>query len=267
MLKWCWDYLQNEYEIKVVFSNTGKESEGTLSFVKQCSDKWNIPVVWVEPTHKDENGNWHSKKGWKVKHRIVTFESASRKGEPSEEMISVLGIPTTNAPFCSDQLKRKAIESYLKSVGWKKYWKALGIRIDEIDRVNSNYKAKRILYPFITLKPTRKNEVLDWFKEQDFDLKINPDLGNCDNCWKKDILRLVRNARNYPETFGWWQDMTDKYGNLNPRNSELKPPFNFFRGNLSPKDIFKLSRLPDNKISRLASKEKLDGCSESCEAF
>jgi len=266
MLYWCWHNLQDEYEMKVVFANTGKEQEGTLLFVQQCSEKWNIPITWVESTHKD-NGSLHSKRGWKVKHKIVDFNTASRNGEPFEEMISVLGIPTTNAPFCSDQLKRKAIENYMKSIGWKKYWKAIGIRIDEIDRVNPKFKEKRILYPLILLNPNRKDKIITWFKIQDFDLEIDPDLGNCDNCWKKDILRLVRNARNYPKTYNWWQKMTDEYGYLNPRNSILKPPFNFYRGNLSPKDIFKLSKLPDEMISKLATKEKLDGCSESCEAF
>lgn len=267
MLWWCWNNLQDKYDMVVVFANTGKEHEGTLYFAKQCSEKWNIPIIWVEPTHKDENGKWHSKKGWMVKHKIVNFETAARKGEPFEEMISVLGIPSTNTPFCSDQLKRKAIESYLKSIGWKKYWKAIGIRIDEIDRVNPKWKIKRILYPFVSIKPTRKPEVFSWFKAQDFDLDINPDLGNCDNCWKKDMPRLVRNARNEPKTFEWWQEMTDKYGYLNPRNSKLKPPFNFFRGNLSPKDIFKLALLPDKIINKKTRNEKLNGCSESCEAF
>lgn len=267
MLHWCWNNLQSQYDMKVVFANTGKEQEGTLKFVQQCSIEWNIPIVWVEATHKDIKGIWHSKKGWRVKHRIASFNTASRKGEPFEEMISVLGIPTTNAPFCSDQLKRKAIESYLKSIGWRKYWKAIGIRVDEIDRINPSYKKKRIIYPLVSNIPTRKDEVLSWFNAQPFNLNIDADLGNCDNCWKKDILRLVRNARNYPETFNWWQDMSDKYGNLNPRKSLLDPPFNFYRGNLSPKDIFKLSKFPTSKISNMAKKERLDGCSESCEIY
>lgn len=144
MTKWCLDNLGDRYEMIVVFANTGKEVEGTLEFVLQCSENWNTPIIWVEATHKDASGVWYSKKGWKVKHKVVTFETASREGEPFEEMISIAGIPTTKAPFCSDQLKRKAIESYMKSIGWKKYYKAIGIRVDEIDRVNPKYKEKEL---------------------------------------------------------------------------------------------------------------------------
>lgn len=267
MMLYCLKKLSDKYEIICVFANTGKEKEGTLKFVNDCAIRFKTKIIWVEAKHRDENGNPYSRKGWKVKHKVVNFETASRNGEPFEEMISVLGIPSTNAPFCSDQLKRKPIESYLKRIGWRNYYKAIGIRCDEIDRVNPHFLVKRIIYPFVSLWPKTKPEIMDEGHDLGLVIDIHPDDGNCDECWKKDMKRLCRNARRDPEGFFWWKDMTLKYGYFNPRKTELLPPFNFFRGNKSVDDIFELAEKSELKISQVAETEKLDGCSESCEAF
>ncbi len=269
MLKWCWDNLQEQYDMKVVFANTGKEAEGTLEFVFNCEYYWGIPITWVESRCKDDEGYPYSEKGWQVKHKVVDFLTASRKGEPFEEMISMLGIPSTNAPFCSYQLKKYAIESYLESIGWDNYYVAIGIRIDEIDRMSEHWKRDRLIYPLISLIPTRKFDVLYWWNQQEFNLQIHPYEGNCDNCWKKDMKKLCHNARRNPKSFDWWKDMQTKYGNLMPRESKikLKPPFNFFRGNKSVKDIFELAQLEDTQLELFAEDNSLNGCSETCEAW
>jgi hypothetical protein len=258
---------RENYEIKIVFANTGKEQEGTLQFVNECAIRWGIEIVWVEAVHLDENRKPFSGKGWSVRHKVVDFTTASRKGEPFEEMISILGIPSTNAPFCSPQLKKSAIESYLKSIGWDDFYKAIGIRVDEIDRINENFRANKIIYPLVNPNPTLKRDVILWWQKQPFDLKIDSDLGNCDGCWKKDMKRLIRISKKTPEVFDWWQDMTDKYGMMNPRDTDLKPPFNFYRGNMSPKEIFKLSKWEADQLDMFIEGEKLNGCSESCEAY
>ena len=186
-------------------------------------------------------------------------------------MCKILGIPTTNAPFCSDQLKRKPIESYLKSIGWKtsSFYKAIGIRADEIDRINQHFRKKKILYVLVNENPKTSLEIMTWWLENNFDLDINADDGNCDNCWKKDLLRLCRRARTKPKSFEWWKNVTDKYGQEPKRPSQKKliPPFNFYRGNLSPEDILKISKYPDKEINKIAKNWKLDGCSETCEAY
>lgn len=270
MLWWifnCWEDRHN-WEIVVVFANTGKEHEKTLEFVQKCSLEWGINVVWVEAKHKDENGQPFSKKGWKVQHKIVNFETASREGEPFEEMISLLGIPSTNSPFCSKQLKKFAIESYIASLGWVDYSTAIGIRIDEVDRINEKWRGMNLLYPLIQFNPATKVLIVIWWKGQEFDLEVPEGFGNCDNCWKKDFKTLIKNAKTNPETFVWWQDMTDKYGYFMPRKMhKLLPPFNFYRGNISPKEILRISDLKLEQIELFAQDQKLDGCSESCEPF
>lgn len=262
MLWWILENWQDKYEIVTVFANTGKEHLGTLCFIEECSMKFNCEIIWVEAIPKSE-------KGWSVTHKIVDYQTASMNGEPFELMISKLGIPSTNAPVCSYQLKRLAIISYVKSLGWKHFYTAIGIRSDEVDRVNPNYAKLRLLYPLVSDVPMTKKMISDWWEQQDFKLNIPYGLGNCDNCWKKPMKLLVQNAINHPESFDWWQEMTDKYGDFTPRNAmlKMKPPFNFYRGNVSPKDIFKLAKMKQKQLDLFVKNESLDGCSESCEPF
>lgn len=254
---------RDSWEKIVVFANTGKEVEGTLFFIDECSQEWGIPIAWVEAKCKDKNGVPFSEKGWSVRHKVVTYETASRNGEPFEEMISVLGIPSSSAPFCSNQLKRLAIEDYAKSIGWEDYKIAIGIRVDE----NRPLDLDRCIYPFIFDNPVNKLLVNVWWLNQSFNLDIDPDFGNCDGCWKKDEPRLVRMATKKPQTFDWWEDMTNKYGYLNPRETELLPPFNFYRGNKSVSDIRELSKLSQAELKQLTMFDEISPCNESCEIF
>lgn len=271
-----WEERDN-YEIKIVFANTGLEEPETLLFIHRCAIEWGLDIVWVEAKHKDESGNTFSEKGWKVKHQIVNYFTSAKckkliNGDwawtPFEEMISVLGIPSTNSPFCSYQLKKAAIESYAESIGWNDYYKAIGIRVDEIDRVNENFRIEKIKYFLIHPHPTFKRDVVLWWENKNFNLKVDPDLGNCNGCWKKDMKRLIRIAKKRKDVFEWWQYITDKYGYFMPREMvKLKPPFNFYRGNKSPNDILELSKTELNQLDILFETESLNGCSESCEAF
>lgn len=257
------DEYKSKYDYKIVFANTGKEHEGTLQFVKDCEDNFGCEIIWIEARHKID-GKLLSPKGWRVSYDIVNFETASRNGEPFEEMLSVLGIPCSSAPFCSDQLKRKPIEAYMKDIGWKGFHKAIGIRVDEIDRVNAKYKEKRIVYPLVKEYPSTKKEILLWWKNNSFDLNIPINLGNCDICWKKSFKVLVQNTKDFPERFEWWQDMINKHSDKS-RNSDKT--ISFFRGGKSIKELFEMGELSQRQIDLFAQEYKLDGCSDSCEVY
>lgn len=51
---------------------------------------------------------------------------------------------------------------------------------------------------------TTKNDVLNFWKNQNFDLQIDDYLGNCDLCFLKGTNKLQYIANKYPNLFDWW---------------------------------------------------------------
>jgi hypothetical protein len=74
-------YLTNELvpmlhewdEVIVGFANTGEEHEKTLEYVHKCDQHYNWNVVWLEAV-------FDPRKGFGTRHRVVSFETAARKG-------------------------------------------------------------------------------------------------------------------------------------------------------------------------------------------
>jgi 3'-phosphoadenosine 5'-phosphosulfate sulfotransferase (PAPS reductase)/FAD synthetase len=92
---------------KVVFANTGREMPQTLDFVQECSDRWGIPITWVE--YLDAAPRF----------TVVSHNSASRDGEPFEALIRRRKyLPNQQARFCTGDLKVKPSARYLVSIGW-----------------------------------------------------------------------------------------------------------------------------------------------------
>ena len=98
--------------IVVTFANTGKELPETLDFVHACSVNWSVPIVWLERviTRNPEG----SKRKYAYETAIVSYETASRNGEPFEALIKARRYaPNPVARFCTQDLKIKAIQQYL----------------------------------------------------------------------------------------------------------------------------------------------------------
>ena len=196
-----WRVLQSNNELPdnsiVCFSNTGKEDEETLKFVQECEKRWNVPITWIEWIDEEP------------KFKIVTFETASRNGEPFMQMIheSTGYLPNPVARICTAQLKIRTIHNFLKSKGWKHNenmdW--VGIRADEMRRAN---KIDRERTPLVTDGVT-KQIVGDFWKSQSFDLGL-PNMngvtmhGNCDLCYLKPTWQIISLIKEKPSRADWW---------------------------------------------------------------
>jgi 3'-phosphoadenosine 5'-phosphosulfate sulfotransferase (PAPS reductase)/FAD synthetase len=274
MSQWILNNKKDEFEIVCVFANTGQENEETLDFVEKCDKEFNLNLVWVEAVINPKFGEG-------VRHRIVDYKTASRNGQPFEDLISKMGMPNQSAPFCTRDLKLNPIKSYLRSIGWKKYWTAIGIRADEFDRINPNRLKERLYYPLVSDIQMTKPMVNFWWNQQPFRLNLKGYQGNCKWCYKKSTNKLLTICVENPEYFDFPKKMEEKYENYVPNTRKnYDVPIRFFRGNKSVNDLFELSKAPFKKSKNDATiytwqtsifdDNTLDlsnGCEESCEVY
>ena len=196
-------------ETIVCFANTGKEDEATLRFVQACSDNWNVPIIWAEYQHDEPN------------FKVVNFKTASRNGEPFEELIrhgSRRYLPNPMTRYCTVDLKIKVAQKYLFSIGWAQWDNLVGIRADEARRVakiranpsNGNKGITRFM-PLAEAGVT-KEMVSEFWKNQSFDLEL-PNMngvtyhGNCDLCYLKGGSQVLSLIAEKPERAIWWAKM------------------------------------------------------------
>ena len=186
-------------EALICFANTGKEDD--------CSERWDVPITWLEYQPVAP--------GFKV----VSFETASRNGEPFEAIITKRNyLPNPIARFCTVELKIQPELKYLKSLGWSDWDSMVGIRADEPRRVAkikanpSGGKAgpERIM-PLAQANIT-KEDVGRFWREQAFDLGLPNHNGityhgNCDLCFLKGAAQIMSLIAEKPQRSTWWARM------------------------------------------------------------
>ena len=262
MTKLLLDRCSDEYEFIVTFANSGLEHEKTLEFVNNCDKIFGFNTVWLESNvfHGQRKGT-----GFKV----VSFETASRSGEPFQDVIKKYGIPNPSYLHCTRELKLAPMRSYLASLGFyhKDIPTAIGIRADEKRRVSSSSASDNIVYPLIDMWPTDKQDVLDWWEDQLFDLGLDEWDGNCIGCYKKSFKKIFKQLDSDPSCLDWHKNMERLYGSVGIQNEGTSRVF--FRGNTSAEQIVNLWKKDrETGATQLVLDMYADGgCSESCEVY
>ena len=191
--------------VRAVFANTGKEMPETLDFVQECSEQWNVPVVWLE-----------YRAGSPDTFEIVSHNSASRNGEPYKSLIDKRGfLPNPVARFCTQELKIRTMQRYAWSMGWNDWINVVGLRADEPRRV-ANMRARdktnrdgwAVALPLDDAGVTVA-DISKFWSEQLFDLRLpningSTPLGNCDLCFLKGAATIAGIIRERPELAKWW---------------------------------------------------------------
>lgn len=216
MGQWLNKNLQDEYDMVFVFANTGVESNETLDFVNRCEKEFGLDINWIE-------GKVYHNKRKSTGFTLVNYETATRNTDwktrdntPFEEIVKKYGIPNHSRLHCTREMKMNPIKAFAKSIwGKEKYYLALGIRIDEIDRMNDKKHELRLIYPLISLIKMTKKHINFWWANQKFRLNLKGYQGNCGACFKKNINKLQQMVLDDINYFEFLVYLEDKYGNPN----------------------------------------------------
>lgn len=190
-----------------VFANTGKERPQTLEFVREMSLRWGVPIRWVE---------WRTEKTDKKQWEEVDFHSASRNGEPFAALIDEKKyLPNFRTRICTQHLKIMTMHRFLKeALGFTEWTSVVGIRYDERRRwrilgIDPKTPEETKIGPLVSAKIS-KPEILAWWKNQEFDLKLGPNQSNCDLCFLKGKRLTLETIRENPEFADWWIAQEDR---------------------------------------------------------
>jgi 3'-phosphoadenosine 5'-phosphosulfate sulfotransferase (PAPS reductase)/FAD synthetase len=188
-------------ECVVCFANTGKEEEETLQFVRDCAQRWGVPITWLEYRAP-------------ASYALVDFDSAARNGAPFDALIKHKGmyLPNPMQRFCTVDLKimpmyRRLAETGMLETGSVDVF--VGVRADEPHRVAKQSSAGRrketpeleSVLP-LAVAGIGKHEVLKFWAAQPFDL--HTDNSNCDLCFEKPPARRRSLIAQRPGRAVWW---------------------------------------------------------------
>lgn len=260
-----------DHNIINVMANTSKEREESLIFMNECDKHFKLNLVWIEAEFNE--------KGVGVAPNIVTYENLKRNGEIFEQGIKKLGIPSQVNKWCNRDMKYEILTKYANGIfGRNNYSVAVGLRIDEIDRVRKDYKDNNVFYPLMDRKINQKERNRFW-KDKPIKINIEAYKGNCDLCFAKSNRKLLTIIKEEPHLTEWWNRMIKEYGQT---TIDGKPSYNdlleankgmtFYRGYNTIEDLIKMAQQPftlstDEYIYKNDLFDLEDECGSGCSVF
>jgi len=182
-------------DVHVLFANTGKERDETLLFINECQSRWRVDIRWLE---RAPGGGFNE----------VGYGSASRRGQPFEQLISERGyVPHPGSPYCSTELKARVMGDFMQAQGYDEWDAAVGMRFDERKRAarirGKKIEGGHVLVPLFDAG-IHGGDVETFWREQPFDLRLHPHEGNCDLCFKKAAPKVVGAVDRDASRAEWW---------------------------------------------------------------
>lgn len=246
-------------DVHVAFANTGREMPETLDFVQECSERWNVPITWLEFDADAEHRT-----------RIVNHNSACRDGEPLAAVLgtrSMLANPVMR--FCTIDSKIKRLQVYARHIlGYPSWSDVKGLRADEPERVAKQFArlasgkdGKNFGRPVMPLDEAgvAKRDVAAWWGQQPFDLRLEnvggkTPLGNCDLCFLKGAGTIVGILRDKPELARWWIEQENRFA-----STKRPGDFAYFRKDRpSYAELLRLSQDQGDLLTFEPQEESLD---------
>jgi len=246
--------------VDFIYMDTGAEHKNTYSFIKNVNREFNLNLTCIRLKINPVLGKANS-------YEIIPTEEIKPDLKPWVDMTKKYGTPYLKGPFCTDRMKLVPYEKYCnEKYGKKSYITWLGIRADEPRRL----KERKDVEYLASISDFDKQDVLEWWSEQPFDLDLEDWLGNCVFCIKKGLNKIALAAKDEPELAEQFiKVITHK--NVRILESRNYPSEIMYRGKNSLESVIKIfsDTSREEIISKLRTSKQLDtgSCSESCEAI
>ncbi|WP_343463500.1 phosphoadenosine phosphosulfate reductase family protein [Pantoea sp.] len=244
---------EQDPETEFIFMDTGAEHPKTYEFIRNIVKHWKIRFTCLRVIPNPEMNKPST-------YEILSIEQIGPDLEPWKRMLRKYGHPYVGGAFCTDRMKTVPFIKYCDEYfGRGNYTTWLGMRIDEPKRITPKPGIRYLA----EISDFEKQDVIEWWQGQPFNLEIQEHLGNCVFCIKKSLQKVALAAKDEPELAAKFIHTLHSF--------DVKPDKVMYRGNNSLEQVIALfsDTGRDELASRMTSMRQYDtgSCSESCEAF